>query len=55
MKPIIRYRSQLLYRHSYKPPRVLRVRPGAIRLSYRPRAGVCQPRLDRELSFLVSF
>ena len=55
MKPLIRYRSQLLYRRSYKPPRVVRVRPGRIRLSFCPRAGHCQPRLDRELSFLVSF
>ena len=27
MKPIIRYRSQLLYRTSYRPNRVLRIRP----------------------------
>ena len=55
MKPIVRYRSQLLYRRSYKPVRVRRVRPGPIRLSYRSQAGRCQPRLDRELAFLVSF
>jgi len=55
MKPVIRYRSQLLYRRSYKPVRVLRARSVFVRLSYRPRPGRCQPRFDRDLSFLVSF
>ncbi len=27
VKPIIRYRSQLLFRKSYKPSRVIRIRP----------------------------
>jgi hypothetical protein len=27
MKPIIRYRSQLLFRKSYKPNRIIRIRP----------------------------
>ena len=27
MKPVIHYQSQLLYRRSYKPLRVIRVRP----------------------------
>ncbi len=27
MKPVIRYRSQLLFRKSYKPNRILRIRP----------------------------
>ena len=27
MKPVIRYRSQLLFRKSYKPNRVIRNRP----------------------------
>ena len=27
MKPVIRYRSQLLFRKSYKPSRVIRIRP----------------------------
>jgi len=53
-KPVIRYRSQLLYRRSYKPARILRARPGFVQLSYRPRRR-CQPRFDRDLSFLVSF
>ena len=29
MKPVIRYQSQLLYRKSYKPNRLIRVRPTA--------------------------
>jgi len=27
MRPVIRYQSQLLYRKSYKPIRVIRIRP----------------------------
>lgn len=27
MKPIMRYQSQLLFRRSYKPNRVMRIRP----------------------------
>ena len=27
MKPVIRYRSQWLFRKSYKPSRVIRIRP----------------------------
>jgi hypothetical protein len=27
MKPVLRYQSQLLYRRSYKPVRVIRIRP----------------------------
>ena len=29
MKPVIRYQSQLLFRKSYKPNRVIRIRPSA--------------------------
>ena len=41
MKPVIRYQSQLLFRKSYKPNRVIRIRPGIkVRLSFRSfRAG----------------
>jgi hypothetical protein len=28
MRPVIRYQSQLLFRKSYKPNRVIRIRPG---------------------------
>ncbi len=27
MKPIVRYQSQLLFRKSYKPNRIVRIRP----------------------------
>jgi hypothetical protein len=41
MRPAIRYQSQLLFRKSYKPNRIIRTRPGVKRnLSFRPsRAG----------------
>ena len=41
MKAVIRYRSQLLFRKSYKPSRVLRIRPARkVALVVRPaRAG----------------
>ena len=29
MRPVIRYQSQLLYRKSYKPNRLIRIRVGA--------------------------
>ena len=36
MKPVIRYQSQLLYRKSYKPNRIIRIRPGMKTVAYRP-------------------
>lgn len=49
MKPVIRYRSQLLFRKSYKPNRVVRMRPTAKpNLIFRPtphRFGV-KPQLE---------
>jgi len=37
MKPVLRYQSQLLFRKSYKPNRVIRVRPAArMNLVFRP-------------------
>ena len=41
MKPVIRYQSQLLFRKSYKPNRVIRIRPAPrLNLLFRPsRAG----------------
>ena len=37
MKPVIRYQSQLLFRRSYKPNRVLRIRPTQrLNLVFRP-------------------
>lgn len=41
MRSVIRLQSQLLFRRSYKPNRIVRIRPGAKRnLTFRPtRAG----------------
>jgi len=41
MRPVLRYQSQLLYRKSYKPSRVVRIRPAPkVTLVSRPaRAG----------------
>jgi hypothetical protein len=36
MKPVIRSQSQLLFRKSYKPNRVLRIRPAKLRFDFRP-------------------
>ena len=48
MKPVIRYQSQLLYRKSYKPNRLIRIRPVAkMAITFRPmrRFGV-KPQLE---------
>jgi hypothetical protein len=38
MKPVIRYQSQLLFRKSYKPDRVIRIRLAAKTIKiFRPR------------------
>ena len=36
MKPVLRYQSQLLFRKSYKPNRILRIRPGKATFEFRP-------------------
>jgi hypothetical protein len=36
MKPVIRYQSQLLPRRSYKPSRVIRIRPVKLRFDFQP-------------------
>jgi hypothetical protein len=49
MKPILRYQSQLLFRKSYKPNRVIRIRPGLkLNLVFRPRAGARIESHERE-------
>ena len=48
MKPVIRYQSQLLFRQSYKPNRLIRIRPTAKpNITFRPmrRFGV-KPQLE---------
>ena len=36
MKPVLRYQSQLLFRKSYKPERILRIKPGKVQFTFRP-------------------
>jgi len=36
MKPVLRYQSQLLFRKSYKPNRVIRIRPVKLNFAFRP-------------------
>ena len=37
MKPVLRFQSQLLFRRSYKPNRVLRIKPTTkLRFVFRP-------------------
>ena len=45
MKPVIRYRSQLLFRTSYKPNRLVRIRSGKITFRPARRFGV-KPKLE---------
>ena len=35
MKPVLRYQSQLLFRKSYKPHRVLRIKPAKLNFEFR--------------------
>jgi hypothetical protein len=48
MKPIMRYQSQLLFRKSYKPIRIIRLRPApGTNLMFRPvRRFGAKPRLE---------
>jgi hypothetical protein len=41
MKPIIRYRSQFLFRKSYKPNRVIRIRPAQLNAESKMRNAEC--------------
>lgn len=36
MKPVIRYRSQLLFRKSYKPNHLIRIRPVKFKHTFSP-------------------
>jgi len=36
MKPVLRFQSQLLFRKSYKPNRILRIKPARLNFSFRP-------------------
>ena len=46
MKPVIRYQSQLLFRKSYKPDRLIRIRLAAKAIKvFRPTRAGPQPRI----------
>ena len=36
MRPVMRYQSQLLFRKSYKPSRVIRIKPAKLRFEFCP-------------------
>ena len=47
MKPVLRYQSQLIFRRSYKPNRVIRIRPVAnVTLVFRPRGAGLKPKIQ---------
>ena len=45
MRPVIRYQSQLLYRKSYKPDRVIRIRPAKLNFEFRPVRSGLKPKI----------
>jgi hypothetical protein len=46
VKPVIRYQSQLLFRKSYKPSRVIRIRPmGKLNFVFRPAGFGLKPKI----------
>jgi len=50
MKPVLRYQSNLLFRKSYKPNRVIRVRPASkLKLVFRPVGFGLKPRITTVL------
>jgi len=50
MRPVIRYQSQLLFRKSYKPARILRIRPNAKTVTFRPSRSGVEPRATMKLA-----
>jgi hypothetical protein len=46
MKPVLRYRNQLLFRKSYKSNRVIRIKPaGRLNFAFRPLGFGLKPRI----------
>jgi hypothetical protein len=45
MKPVLRYQSQLLFRKSYKPNRVFRIRPVKLNFRFRPTRFGMKPKI----------
>jgi hypothetical protein len=47
MKPVLRYQSQLLFRKSYKPNRILRIRPAVkLKFVFRPAGFGAKPKIE---------
>jgi hypothetical protein len=47
MKPMLRYRNQMLFRQSIQPKRILRIRPAKMNFVFRPvRFGV-KPKITK--------
>ena len=47
MKPVLRYQSKLLFRKSYKPSRVIRIRPTAkFKFVFRPTRFGLKPSIE---------
>jgi len=44
MRPVIRYQSQLLFRKSYKPVRILHIRLSTKGVTFRPSRSGIEPR-----------
>jgi hypothetical protein len=45
MKPILRYRSQMLFRQSIQPKRILRIRPAKLNFIFRPTRFGVKPKI----------
>ena len=50
MRPVLRYQSQLLYRKSYNPTRITRVRPNAKGITFRPSRTSVEPLATMKLA-----
>ena len=50
MKPVLRFQSQLLFRKSYKPARILRIRPNTKSVTFRPSRPGVEPRATMKLT-----
>lgn len=45
MRPVMRYQSQLLFRKSYKPSRIIRIKPTKLVFEFRPVRFGLKPRM----------
>lgn len=45
MRPVLRFQSQLLFRKSYKPSRVIRIKPAKVSFTFRPVRFGLKPRI----------